>query len=94
MIVVKTLGGYVESIEPKTAVAWFGLRKKPDGSFGSAGCFHQGFFATPENLKEWVEQSPAATGKMISIDQALGDKMKMSPQQIQKACKMGECAPK
>ena len=94
MIVVKTLGGYVESIEPKTAAAWFGLRKKPDGQFGSAGCFHQGFFAMPENLKKWVEESPAVTGKMISIDQALGDKMKMSPQQIQKACKMGECAPK
>ena len=30
----------------------------------------------------------------ISIAQALADKMKLSPQQIQKACKIGECAPK
>jgi len=94
MVIVKTLGGYVSSIEPATAVAWFGLRKKADGSFVSAGCFHQGFFATPENLKKWVEENPAATGKMISIDQVLGDKMRMSPEQIQKACKMGECTPK
>jgi hypothetical protein len=31
---------------------------------------------------------------MITIDQALGDKLRMSPAQIAKACKMGECAPK
>jgi hypothetical protein len=93
-VVVRTLAGYVGSVEPKTAVAWFGLRKAADGKFVSAGCFHQGFFTCPENLKKWVEQNPATVGKMISIDQALGDKMKMSPQQIQKACKIGECVPK
>jgi len=93
-VTVKTLGGYVVSVEPKTAVAWFGLRKKPAGSFGSAGCFHQGFFTTPENLKKWVGQNPLAIGEMISIDQALADKMKLSPEQIAKACKVGECAPK
>ena len=93
-VVVKTLGGYVASVEPKTAVAWFGLRKGADGKLGSAGCFHQGFFVSPENLKKWLEQNPLETGKMISIDQALGDKMKLSPGQIAKACKIGQCAPK
>jgi thioredoxin 1 len=94
MIVVKTAGGNVASLEPKTAVAWFGLRKAPDGKFVSAGCFHQGFFVNEDNLKKWVEQNPTATGKAISIAQALADKMKLTAQQIQKACKIGECAPK
>jgi len=94
MIVVKTLGGYVQSTEPGTAVAWFGLRKKPDGSYASAGCFHQGFFTSLDNLKKWAEANPTEAGHSISIDRALGDKMKMSPAQIAKACKMGECAPK
>jgi len=94
MIVVKTASGSVASLEPKTAVAWFGLRKAPDGKFVSAGCFHQGFFVNEDSLKKWVEQNPTATGKAITIAQALADKMKLSPQQIQKACKIGECAPK
>jgi len=94
MIVVKTLSGTVASLEPKTAVAWFGMRKKPDGKWGSAGCFHQASFVSVENLKKWLEQHPYETGKLISIQQALADKMKMTPQQIAKACKIGQCAPK
>jgi hypothetical protein len=93
-IVVRTLDGKMASLEPATAVAWFGQRRKPDGTWGSAGCFHQGFFVTVENLKEWVEQNPYETGKLISISQALANKMKLSPEQIQKACKIGECVPK
>jgi len=57
-IVVKTFDDKLASLEPKTAVAWFGQRKKPDGSWGSAGCFHQGFFVNVESLKKWVEQNP------------------------------------
>lgn len=93
-IVVKTFEGKIASLEPKTSVAWFGQRKRPDGTWGSAGCFHQGFFVNPENLKKWVEQNPYETGKMISISQALANKMKLSPEQIKKACKIGECTPK
>jgi thioredoxin 1 len=93
-IIVKTLDGKVASLEPATAVAWFGQRQKPDGTWASAGCFHQGFFVNPENLKKWVEQNPYETGRLISISQALADKMKLSPEQIQKACKIGECSPK
>jgi len=93
-IVVKTLNGSVASLEPPTAVAWFGQRKGLDNKTASAGCFHQGFFVKIENLKKWVEQNPYETGKLISIQQALADKMKLSPQQIQKACKIGECSPK
>ena len=93
-IVVKTLDGKVASLEPATAVAWFGQRQKPDGTWGSAGCFHQGFFVSLEKLKKWVEQNPYETGKLISIHQALANKMKLSPEQIQKACKIGECVPK
>jgi thioredoxin 1 len=93
-IIVKTLEGKVASLEPASAVAWFGRRQKPDGTWGSAGCFHQGFFVNADNLKKWVEQNPCETGKLISISQALADKMKLSPQQIQKACKIGECVPK
>lgn len=94
MVVVKTLGGYVSSIEPAGAVAWFGLRRGADGKYGSAGCYHQGFFTSGENLRAWVEQTPAAIGRQITIDQSLADKLRMSPQQIAKACKIGECAPK
>ncbi|MFC1634574.1 hypothetical protein ACFL5Z_07000, partial [Planctomycetota bacterium] len=77
-----------------TSLAWFGQRKRPDGTWGSAGCFHQGFFVNAENLKKWVEQNPYETGRLISISQALANKMKLSPEQIKKACKIGECAPK
>jgi len=93
-VTVKTLNGSVVSLEPATAVAWFGMRKKSDDSWGSAGCFHQGFFTRAENLKEWLKKNPHETGKLISIHQALVDKMKLSPQQISKACKIGECSPK
>lgn len=86
--------GQIASVEPKTATAWFGLRKTADDKFVSAGCFHQGFFVNQENLKKWVDQRPAATGKQITIGQSLADKMKLTPQQIQKACKIGQCAPK
>jgi len=94
MIVVKTMSGSVASIEPKTAVAWFGKKKTADDKWVSAGCFHQGFFSTPENLRKWLEQHPYETGEIITIQQSLADKMKLSPQQIEKACKIGECAPK
>ncbi|MCE5276480.1 MAG: organomercurial lyase [Planctomycetaceae bacterium] len=93
-IVVKTLDGKVASVEPSTAVAWFGKKKAADGKWVSAGCFHQGFFTAPENLKKWLERHPYETGEMITIQQSLADKMKLSPQQIQKACKIGQCAPK
>lgn len=43
-IVVKTFDGKVASLEPGTTVAWFGQRQKADGTWASAGCFHQGFF--------------------------------------------------
>jgi len=93
-ITVKTFDGKLAALEPKTAVAWFGQRKKPDGTWGSAGCFHQGFFVNAENLKKWVEQNPCETGRLIPISQALANKMKLSPEQIKKACKIGECSPK
>jgi len=94
MIVVKTLDGQVASLDPSTAVAWFGQRQKPDKTWGSAGCFHQGFFTTPDHLKQWLTKHPLETGTQITISKALADKMKLTPQQIQKACKIGECAPK
>ncbi|NQT18274.1 MAG: thioredoxin fold domain-containing protein [Planctomycetes bacterium] len=93
-VIVKTLDGGVGSIEPDTAVAWHGMRQKPDATWGSAGCFHQGFFASAETLKKWLERNPLETGKQITIQQALADKMKLTPQQVQKACKIGECSPK
>lgn len=93
-VVVQTLGGYVASVEPKSAVAWFGKRKNAEGNFVSAGCFHQGFFVNEENLQKWVAQRPLETGEAITIEQSLRDKMVLTPAQIQKACKVGECSPK
>jgi hypothetical protein len=93
-IIIKTLNGSIASIEPKTAVAWFGMRQKQNGSWGSAGCYHQGNFTNQENLKQWLAKHPYETGKQITISMALADNMKLSPQQIQKAGKIVECAPK
>lgn len=93
-VIVKTLEGKVASLEPSTAIAWFGQRTKPDGTHVSAGCFHQGFFVNAGNLKKWVDANPQETGEMITIQKALDDKMKLTPQQISKACKIGECVPK
>jgi thioredoxin 1 len=93
-VVVKTFEGKIASLNPATAVAWFGQRQRPDGTWGSAGCFHQGFFTNADTLQAWVERNPYETGKLISISQALANKMKLSPEQIKKACKIGECSPK
>jgi hypothetical protein len=87
----KTLGGSMASMEPRTAVAWAGQKKGPDGKMVSAGCFKQAWFTTEANLKKWVEAHPAATGRQIPIAQALAEKMKLTQEQIAKACKLGEC---
>ena len=81
----------IASLEPATAIAWFGQKKGPDGKWVSAGCFKQGFFVNQNNLNKWLEARPAMTGRQITIAQALADKMKLSPEQIAKACKLGEC---
>ncbi|MHC4253321.1 MAG: organomercurial lyase, partial [Planctomycetota bacterium] len=91
LVRIETFDGKVKSIEPPTAVAWFGQRKKPDGTFKSAGCFHQWNFASVDNLRTWLEEHPRETGRMITIHKALAAKMKLTPQQIKKACKVGEC---
>lgn len=91
LIRVKTLDGQIASLEPKTAIAWFGQKKGADGKWVSAGCFKQGFFVNEANLKKWLDARPAMTGRQISIAQALADKMKLTPEQITKACKLGEC---
>jgi thioredoxin 1 len=88
---VKTLDGQITSIEPPTAIAWFGQKKGADGKWASAGCFKQGFFVNQDNLKKWLEARPSMTGRQISIAQALADKMQLTPAQIAKACKLGEC---
>ncbi len=94
VIVVKTLDGKIASVEPSTAVAWYGKKKTAAGKWVSAGCFHQGFFRTPGNLRKWLAQRPFETGTIIPIQKSLADKMKLSTKQIAKACKIGECAPK
>ena len=88
---VKTLDGQIASLEPATAIAWFGQKKGADGKWVSAGCFKQAFFVNEANLQKWLEARPAMTGRQITIAQALADKMKLSPDQIAKACKLGEC---
>ena len=88
---VKTLDGQIASLEPATAIAWFGQKKGADGKWASAGCFKQAFFVNETNLQKWLEARPAMTGRQISIAQALADKMKLTSEQIAKACKLGEC---
>jgi thioredoxin 1 len=91
LIRVKTLDGQIASLEPATAIAWFGQKKRADGKWVSAGCFKQAFFVNEANLQKWLEARPTMTGRQITIAQALADKMKLSPEQIAKACKLGEC---
>jgi len=91
LIRVKTLDGQIASLEPATAIAWFGQKKNPEGKWVSAGCFKQGFFMSEANLQKWLDGRPTMTGRQISIARALADKMKLSPEQIAKACKFGEC---
>jgi hypothetical protein len=91
VIRIKTLDGQIASLEPPTAIAWFGQKKNAEGKWVSAGCFKQAFFVNQENLKKWLDARPAMTGRQITIAQALADKMKLSPDQIAKACKLGEC---
>jgi len=57
----------------------------------SAGCFKQAWFVDEDNLKQWLEAHPTATGRQVSIAQALADKMRLTPEQIANACKVGEC---
>jgi thioredoxin 1 len=91
LIRVKTLDGQIASLEPATAIAWFGQVKDPSGKWVSGGCFKQGFFVNEANLQKWLDARPAMTGRQITIAQALSDKIKLSPEQIAKACKLGEC---
>jgi thioredoxin 1 len=91
LIRVKTLDGQIASLEPATAIAWFGQKKGVEGKWVSAGCFKQGFFVNEASLQKWLDARPAMTGRQISIAQALADKMKLTPEQIAKACKLGEC---
>ena len=91
IIKVKTLDGQITSIEPATAIAWFGQHKNAEGKWVSAGCFKQGFFVSEANLQKWLDERPSMTGRQITIAQALADKMKLSSEQIAKACKLGEC---
>lgn len=88
---VKTLDGQVASLEPATAIAWFGQKKAPDGSWVSAGCFKQGFFVNEANLHRWLQARPSMTGRQISIAKVLADKKTLTQEQIAKACKLGEC---
>ncbi len=91
VIRVRTLAGMVASLEPAGAVAWFGQKKDGEGKWVSAGCFKQGFFVSQANLQKWLDARPTMTGRQITIAQALADKMKLTPEQIAQACKLGEC---
>ena len=88
---IRTLNGMIASIDPPGSVAWFGQKKNGEGQWVSAGCFNQGFFRTRENLRAWLEARPAMTGREITIGRALADKMKLTPEQIAGACKLGAC---
>lgn len=91
IVTVTTKDMKIASVTPVGAVAWFGKKLNAEGKYVSAGCFHQGFFASQENLKTWLAAHPLEIGEQISFQQSLDDKLKLSPEQIQKACKIGAC---
>jgi thioredoxin 1 len=90
-VTLTTLDLQVAQLNPPTSVGWHGQRKNKEGKMASAGCFHQFFFTSEANLRTWLEKHPEESGKMVTIGQALADKVKLSPEQIKKACKIGEC---
>lgn len=90
----KTYEGHVVELKPGSAVAWAGAKLDANGEIVSTGCFKQAFFMNEDNLRQWVDENPLKTGHMISIEQALAAKIKLTPEQISKACKIGECVPK
>jgi len=61
---------------------------------------HEGFYSKADILAKWKEcgvdlaaaETPAF--ERACTGQALANKMKLSPEQIKKACKIGECSPK
>jgi len=92
-IAVKTLDGRVASLEPATASRGSASGPNPTAPGhrpdASPGLLHQ-----RRQSQEMGGAESYETGRLISISQALADKMKLSPEQIQKACKIGECSPK
>ncbi len=91
---LSTFEGHVATLAPETSVAWAGAYRDGEGNVKSAGCFKQAFFANAANLQAWVEAHPTATGRQVSLEEALAEKMRLTPQQISQACKIGECTPK
>lgn len=91
---LSTFEGHVATLEPPTSVAWAGAFKDGEGNIKSTGCFKQAFFTSAANLQTWVEAHPTATGRQVSLEAALAEKMKLTPEQISKACKIGACTPK
>jgi thioredoxin 1 len=89
---IATLNGSIAGTEPSTVIAWHGQNKNAKGEMVSAGCFKQFFFANEAHLKTWLDGHPEATGKMATMGMLLADKMKLSPEQIKGACKIGDCA--
>jgi len=89
---ITTMSGSVAALDPPSVIAWHGQKKGADGKMVSAGCFKQFFFASEANLRTWLDRHPEATGKRATIGELLADKMKLTPQQIKGACKIGDCA--
>lgn len=50
--------------------------------------FKQGFSVNQANLKSWLDRRDRS---QITIAEALTDMLKLSPDPIAKACKLGEC---
>lgn len=53
-----------------------------------------GFFTSAANLRKWVEAHAAATGHRMTIEQALAAEIKLTPEQLSRVCKIGECMPR
>ena len=91
LVTITTQDLKIASVTPAGAVAWFGKKPGPEGKLVSAGCVHQGFFASLDNLKAWLAARPYVIGEQITFQRSLDDKLKLSADQIKKACKVGAC---
>jgi hypothetical protein len=88
---VSTFRGSLASLDPSTAVAWYGQRPGPGGQMVSAGCFRQAWFTSQEHLARWLEDRPEITGREITIRDALLTRMQLTPEQIAGASKLDVC---
>ena len=89
---VKTLDGQIASLEPATAIAWFGQVKDPSGKWVSGGLLQAGILrkrSQPAKVVGCAAGDDRAANHHRTGAQRQNEAF--TTEQIAKACKLGEC---